>query len=112
MSEQEHQVKKFLSKDDVYKEFEKMIQEVGKSAHISPALTRKYVKEALREWENESKLDVLKLMGQNEKTQREQVPEMIQAIQPKIEEILEREAAIGEVLEDIAQAFKKIYDLE
>ncbi len=108
----EQKLKKFLSIDEVYDEFEKMIQEVGKSAHISPALTRKYTKEGLKEWEKSSKLDVLKLYKKPPEKQKEEIPKMIQSIRPKLEVALDKEEAINEVLDDIADTFKEIYDLK
>ena len=44
--------------------------------------------------------------------QKEEIPKMIQSIRPKLEVALDKEEAINEVLDDIADTFKEIYDLK
>ncbi len=105
-------VHRFSSTNEVYDELERIIQDKGESAHISPILMRNYAKIGLEDWEQKSKLDVLDLFDQSFERRKEEIPKMIQSIRPYIGTALDTRKEIREVLEDIEEAFREIYGLK
>ena len=86
-----------------------MLQEISSQAAISPELVRKYTTQALKEWEDDTGEDVLRLFSTTPTKRSWEIQKMLDHFRDHLRPIVFSKKKLDRVMDIAADSFENMY---
>ena len=104
-------ITRFISHEFRIVEFEKMLQAISTKTRVSPELVRQYSTTAMKEWENGSGRDVLRLFTVSPNTRRTEISRILDHLRDHLRPIIFSRKRLDLAMKIASESLENMYHL-